>query len=61
MRARDVEGHARKSARSRGRRGASMVEYALLLVGVMILAAFAVKLLGPKVNTIAVMTEQRLT
>jgi hypothetical protein len=38
-----------------------MVEYALLLVGVMILAAFAVKLLGPKVNTIAVMTEQRLT
>jgi hypothetical protein len=37
-----------------------MVEYALLLVGVMLFAAFAVKLIGPKVNTIAVMTSQRL-
>lgn len=32
-------------------RGASMVEYALLLVAVLILAAAAVKSIGPKVGT----------
>lgn len=31
-------------------RGASMVEYALLLVAVLILAAAAIKSLGPKVQ-----------
>ena len=34
-------------------RGASMVEYALLLVAVLLLAAAAFKLLGPKVGTSA--------
>jgi Flp pilus assembly pilin Flp len=34
-------------------RGASMVEYALLLVAVLLLAAVAYKNLGPKVGTAA--------
>ena len=34
-------------------RGASMVEYALLLVAILLLAAGAFKLLGPKVGTAA--------
>jgi Flp pilus assembly pilin Flp len=34
-------------------RGASMVEYALLLVAVLLLAAGAFKVLGPKVGTAA--------
>ena len=34
-------------------RGASMVEYALLLVAILLLAAGAFKLLGPKVGTSA--------
>lgn len=34
-------------------RGASMVEYALLLAAVLILAATAFKALGPKVGTTA--------
>jgi Flp pilus assembly pilin Flp len=34
-------------------RGASMVEYALLLVAILLLAAGAFKALGPKVGTAA--------
>jgi Flp pilus assembly pilin Flp len=34
-------------------RGASMVEYALLLVAILLLAAAAFKALGPKVGTSA--------
>ena len=34
-------------------RGASLVEYALLLVGILLLAAAAVKALGPKVGQAA--------
>lgn len=46
---------------SRGRRGATMVEYALLLFAVFLVAAVAVKLLGPKVKTTSVIAEQKLS
>ena len=41
-------------------RGASMVEYALLLVAVLLLAAGAMKALGPKVGQAAVNTTNML-
>lgn len=37
-----------------------MVEYALLFFAVLITAALAIKLLGPKVKTTAVIAESRL-
>lgn len=36
------------------RRGASMVEYAVLLIGILVIAAVAYKALGPKVGQAAV-------
>ena len=41
-------------------RGASMVEYALLLVAILLLAAGAFKLLGPKVSNAASNAGQKL-
>jgi Flp pilus assembly pilin Flp len=41
-------------------RGASLVEYALLLVGILIVAALAVRSIGPKVSTAATTTEGHL-
>jgi Flp pilus assembly pilin Flp len=41
-------------------RGASLVEYALLLVGVLIIAAAAVKTIGPKVEQAATKAEAEL-
>jgi hypothetical protein len=41
-------------------RGASLVEYALLLVGILIIAAVAVKSIGPKVESAATTTEGHL-
>ena len=41
-------------------RGASMVEYALLLVAILILAAGAFKALGPKVRAAAVSSGAQL-
>jgi Flp pilus assembly pilin Flp len=41
-------------------RGASLVEYALLLVGILIIAAVAVKSIGPKVSTAASDAESHL-
>ena len=45
---------------SRRSRGASLVEYALLLVGVVLMAAVAVKALGPKIGQAATNTEGML-
>lgn len=42
-------------------RGASLVEYALLLFSVLIVGAVAIKLLGPHVKTIAAVAERNLT
>jgi Flp pilus assembly pilin Flp len=41
-------------------RGASMVEYALLLVAILLLAAGAFKALGPKVGTAATRSGSQL-
>ena len=41
-------------------RGASMVEYALLLVAILLLAASAFKALGPKVGTAATRSGSQL-
>ena len=41
-------------------RGASMVEYALLLVAILLLAAGAFKALGPKLGTAASRTGQNI-
>jgi Flp pilus assembly pilin Flp len=41
-------------------RGASMVEYALLLFAVLIIAAAAIKSLGPKVQNAGVQAEGQL-
>lgn len=43
----------KKAHMKRDKRGASLVEYALLLVGILLLAAAAVKALGPKVGQAA--------
>jgi len=41
-------------------RGASMVEYALLLVAVLLLAAAAIKSIGPKVSAAGTATSGQL-
>lgn len=41
-------------------RGASMVEYALLLFAVLIVAAVAIKSIGPKVSTAGTNAEAQL-
>lgn len=52
---------ARDRLRRRTQRGASVVEYALLLFAVLLAAAVGVKLLGPKVKTTSVIAGQKLS
>ncbi len=47
------------SKAARGRRGATMVEYALLLVAVLLMAAAAFKNLGPRIGVAATNTAQQ--